>query len=521
MGGGIILPLTMKIVVNIYIFENLLLTFLLFKNKIQYQLMNFIFKLLLLLFLSGGVNANQEETSLRNMLFTNYNPRVRPVENISSALDIQMGLALQNIESFDQMQESIMLNTWIRQTWNDYRLSWNSSQSNLTFISVSKNQVWVPDTELLNAAGLPQVYTLKGGLNLYSDGTLFYSNPVVIKTPCSLELQLFPFDTQTCSMVFGSWVYSSDYINLIPYRNEEQQIDVLDGFSHTEWGIDSLVVELEHNEREGYIDEVFNELHYSIELSRFPHYYKLSMGMTVALVLVSFIIMLMEPNNVSRTSTAVFIPLTILALQLTIADKIPVVRYYTLMDNFFLTCFITSMLVSIESGLIYSLITTESKRLYSYLVTKVDLTKLLEEDQKKIQERKKTKMEHNDEIDEMALEQNANEENTNDEIAETEFNNAADMLRSLDEETTTEAIDAVENKDKSISISSHSSYYENLANCVKTIPYNDKLLKFTYKERLVYNELIKWVKVIDNVFRVLTPIIFLSYIGSLLNVENI
>ena len=118
------------------------------------------------------------------------------------------------------------------------------------------------------------------------------------------------------------------------------------------------------------------------------------MGMTISLVVVSFIIMLMKPDNVSRTGTAVFIPLTILALQLTIADKIPVVGYYTLMDNFFLACFVTSMFVSIESGLIYSLITTDSRRIYTYLVTKVDLTKLLAEDRKRLETRKKIKIEH-------------------------------------------------------------------------------------------------------------------------------
>ena len=189
------------------------------------------------------------------------------------------------------------------------------------------------------------------------------------------------------------------------------------------------------------------------------------------------------------------------------------------MDSFFLACFITSMLVSIESGLIYSLITTESKRLYSYLVTKVDLTKLLEEDQKNIQLRKQTKIQHEIEIDGIAVEQN--DESTNNKVAETEFNNAASILNSLDQETGTDNIDAIENKDNSISISSHSSHYENLLNYVKTIPYNDKLLKFTYKERLVYNELIRLAKKFDNGFRILTPIIFLSYIGSLLNTENI
>ena len=313
--------------------------------------------------------GNQEETQLRNTLFSNYNPKVRPAGYIVRTYS-EMGLALQNIEKFDQTQESITLNAWIRQTWNDYRLSWNTTQSNLTFISVSKTQVWVP-YGIIKCRWVTKIYTLKGGLMLYPDGTVFYSNPV-LKMPCSLELETFPFDTQTCSMVFGSWVYSSDFLNLIPYNNIEKQIDVLDSFSHTEWEIDELTVEMILREREGHINEEFNELKYNIVLSRFPRH-KLSMGMT-ALVLVSFIIMLMEPSNVSRTSTAVFIPLTILALQLTLADKIPVVGYFTLMDNFFLCCFITSMLVSIESGLIYSLITTESKRLYSYLVTKVDLT---------------------------------------------------------------------------------------------------------------------------------------------------
>ena len=99
------------------------------------------------------------------------------------------------------------------------------------------------------------------------------------------------------------------------------------------------------------------------------------------------------------------------------------------------------------------------------------------------------------------------------------------MLEELNEESVTDTdthgeIDAVENSDKSISISSRSSHYDNFQNYIKTIPYNDKLLKLTYKERLVYGEMIKWVRYVDNIFRVLMPVIFLSYIGSLLAVEN-
>ena len=99
------------------------------------------------------------------------------------------------------------------------------------------------------------------------------------------------------------------------------------------------------------------------------------MGMTITLVVVSFIISLMSPDNVSRTGTAVFIPLTILALQLTIASKIPVVGYFTLMDQFFLCCFITSMICSIESGLVYALITAKSQWFFN-LVDRLGICKV-------------------------------------------------------------------------------------------------------------------------------------------------
>ena len=190
------------------------------------------------------------------------------------------------------------------------------------------------------------------------------------------------------------------------------------------------------------------------------------------------------------------------------------------------------MLVSIESGLIFSLITTESKRLYQYLVTKFDLTKLVEEDQKKIQEREKIKRNHNREIDEIAVEQNGNGNGNSEssadgesKLAETEFNATTKILENLDingesvTDTVTE-IDAVENSDGSISISSRSSHYDNFQNYIKTIPYNDKLLKLTYIKKDLFGEMIKWVRHVDNIFRVLMPIIFLSYIGSLLAVEN-
>ena len=125
--------------------------------------------------------------------------------------------------------------------------------------------------------------------------------------------------------------------------------------------------------------------------------------MTISLVIVSFIIMLVKPDNLSRTGTAVFIPLTILALELTIAGKIPVVGYYTLMDIFFLTCFITSMTVSIESGIVYILITSKSGLLYKFFEKILDLEKLVKDYKLTLENKMATREKHNKDIENLNI----------------------------------------------------------------------------------------------------------------------
>lgn len=462
--------------------------------------MTFLFFLLTLL----SANANQEETFLRQTLFSSYNPKVRP---ISESIPVEIGLAVQNIESFDQMQESIVLNIWVRETWYDPRLEWESSLSNLTFISVDIEEVWTPDIELLNAAALPEVYTLKGGLSLYSSGLVFYSNPAVFKTACSLKLELFPFDTQVCSMKFASWVYSNRYLNLTAYADKSKQIDILPSFSHSEWQIGSFSLTETLEYRDCCPGDPFNELNYEITLDRYPHYYKLSMGMTIALVLVSFIIMLIEPANVSRTSTAVFIPLTILALQLTLADKIPVVGYYTLMDNFFLCCFITSMLVAIESGIIYSLIMTESSAIINFSSRNFDIKKLMDKDKEQRDNNASRKNKHIEEIRRLKMMNIDNNDHVNQ-----EFNDVIQVVEGAAEGAASES-----STDNAEVESVMSLPIDN--DVVKTIPHDARILKFTYKERLIYNEMVKYIKFADNIFRILLPIIYLSYVGSLMAQE--
>lgn len=482
------------------------------------------------------LNALNEETFLRNDLMNSYNKYVRPVANYEDNLEVRLGLAVQNIEEFNQKKETLDLNIWVRMNWQNNILNWNLSTTNISFLSVDVDKIWTPDIELLNAVSKPNIYILNEALNLYSDGSIFRSKPGIFKFSCSLDLHEFPFDIQKCTMKFGSWTHDTDMMIILPYEEIEKQIDVLPSFSHSEWDINSYSLNHYNESRICCPGKNFSINEYTFEFQRYPHYYKLSMGMTISLVIVSFIIMLMKPDNVSRTGTAVFIPLTILALQLTIADKIPVVGYYTLMDNFFLCCFISSMFVSIESGLIFSLITTKSNLIYNIFQKLFNIESLYKKHlmNKEILEVKKHKHDNyirklNNNPKNIQSDKHAyipkhkyltriikktnpdNEFNTTIETLTKSFNKENKeniIMTNIDIENNIEA----NNKDLDLNIINK--------DIIKVISFDDENLSLSLKQKLVFDKITQLFSLIDNIFRVLLPIIFIIIISIIMSYEK-
>ena len=464
----------------------------------------------LLLSICALTLANPQEKKLRDYLFREraYSPNIRPVYNYSQPLEVQQGVAVQTLESFDQIVESLSLNLWIRSYWKDENLRWNnvndSDIQNIDLLSVKSTDIWTPDTELLNAASKPEIYLLQGGISVYPDGSVFYSKPGIYKSSCSLNLKDFPFDKQNCTLLFSSWVYNDNLLHLIPHQDINKQVDILDGFSHSEWKVTDVDVKYLKEKRDCCPDKEFDLLSYSFIFSRFPHYYRISMGMTITLVVVSFVITLMSPSNVSRTSTAVFIPLTILALQLTIASKIPVVGYYTLMDKFFLCCFVTSMICSIESGLIYAIVSTKSPRFYNFLdrIFKFKFTEdsnLIEENTPESDSLEEFKMVEN------ALEKVAREDNIR-------MNLDVENSSSETSPEQDERIRNILNLGPDRNINSIQQELENNKSVKKVINYDDKRLFLNARQEKIDELVNLYLQRIDTGIRIILPIVFFSYI---------
>lgn len=518
------------------------------------------------IFFISNVFASQEENNLRTELFNGYNKNVRPVETFDKTMDVTLGLAVQNIESFNQIEETIQLNIWLRKYWKNDILNWNTSETTINQLSLDSSDVWTPDIELLNAATIPDLYTLKGGMYLYSDGNMLWSMPAVYKFSCALQLENFPFDTQDCSMKFGSWTYDNALLTLKPHGSASTQIDVLDSFSHSEWNLENFYVTNYNETRACCGDRLFDVNEYHFLLSRYTHYYKLNMGMTIALVVVSFIIMLIKPDNLSRTGTAVFIPLTILALQLTIADKIPVVGYYTLMDQFFLTCFITSMIVSIESGIVFTMITSKSSLIFRIFDKIVNYDTILNNIREQRLKRMQTEFNHEDFIKlkktalfpilDRSISQEKRKLTETDldilESKECEFNIVGRVLENHSKSTNDTNSDDIhsdihsDNQSDNVRLKTPDIEFDTvnntlklrqkmieninqdiinnnnvvIKNVVKTIEFDNKALELTYKEFILFNEVTRIFTIVDNVFRVILPLIFFIIIGVIFSHEN-
>ena len=393
---------------------------------------------------------------------------------------------------------------------------------------------------------------------LYKDGGCMWSRPGIFMFSCPLKLRNFPFDIQVCNLTFSSWIFSNRYLVLKPYEDNSKAVDILNDFSHSEWNVKNVSyttgeMPIENNEFKSTIT-------YSIELERFTHYYTLTMGMTITLVYVSFLIMFLPPNNISRTSTAVFIPLTILALQLTIIDKVPVVGYFTLMDKFFLCCFVSSMLVSMVSAIIFALISHKSHKVL-YLISFFTNIDTLRENEI-IHLKKKELL--SDKLKQRCKEQESNNKNKNNNLndfnkkdyyeenqpnIENEIIRSINVFNGIDNQNRNnlykkkriipfnkediEIGDYMNNpiykkKSDSYTSSSNISYNSftnevnstqyNTPSIIKTINHDNKLLDLSNDELLLYKYMINKIKHIDNFLRIVFPLAYTIYISILLKV---
>lgn len=181
-------------------------------------------------------------TTLYDDLFQHYNPRLLPVCSNNGNVTLYFNTALRQIMDLNEKEQVISINIWLRMTWNDCRLRWNtSSYGDVDHFAVPYGAVWVPDITVYDSASdevmMPGKEDYK--VSIYSDGTMYYNFPTVIKSICRVDVTYFPFDTQKCSLKFGSWSHDGTELDVI---NSSSTADITNYVVHNEWSLTGMPV---------------------------------------------------------------------------------------------------------------------------------------------------------------------------------------------------------------------------------------------------------------------------------------
>ena len=78
--------------------------------------------------------------------------------------------------------------------------------------------------------------------------------------------------------------------------------------------------------------------------------------MAVFITFSSIVVNLLNLSQYRRTYILVFIPLTLIWLQIHTSSKIPVIEYATKLENIIQLCFYTTITSEFESGIVYNLL---------------------------------------------------------------------------------------------------------------------------------------------------------------------
>ena len=52
-------------------------------------------------------------------------------------------------------------------------------------------------------------------LDVSHGGGVMFTRPLIDESPCHVDMTNFPYDVQTCTLRFGSWMYTKEELDLV------------------------------------------------------------------------------------------------------------------------------------------------------------------------------------------------------------------------------------------------------------------------------------------------------------------
>ncbi|CAJ0590969.1 unnamed protein product [Cylicocyclus nassatus] len=285
-----------------------------------------------------AVESNRYAEQLYEDLLYYYNKNVRPVKNASESIKVKFGASLIRIIDVDEVNQVLTTNLWLEMQWFDYKLTWDPARwGGIRKLHIPSDQIWIPDILLYNNAdGEPHISILSDAL-VYHNGLIVWKPPSIYKSFCPINIEYFPYDSQSCTLKFGGWSYNgflldvrqlpsagSPIINRLDESGKEYQyLEIgmdLSGFHQSlEWDLMSLTSQRHEQLYPGccgqdfYIDVTFD-----IGLRRKTLFYTVNLVIPCMLIaiLTTFVFYIPPIEHKMTFSISILVALTVFYLVL-------------------------------------------------------------------------------------------------------------------------------------------------------------------------------------------------------------
>lgn len=135
-----------------------------------------------------------------------------------------------------------------------------------------------------NADGKYEV-SYKPNVVIYNSGKVLWIPPAIYKSSCTIDVEYFPFDEQSCDMKFGSWTFAADQVRLGWYEGKER-VDLNDYVKSGTWDI--IACPGDHEAvRNGSEKHQKSQIKFTLKIRRKTLFY--TVNLIIPCVLISFL----------------------------------------------------------------------------------------------------------------------------------------------------------------------------------------------------------------------------------------
>ncbi len=157
----------------------------------------------------------EDASSVVAKLLSNYNRQQPPT--LDKATQVRIGIYVNSFYAVNEQTMDYTISMYLRQSWQDPRLKFDPINGRIDTIRLGDgrwNQIWVPDLFFRNEkrAAFHSVTVPNRLLRLNSTGHLWYVTKISTTLSCPMKLQRYPFDTQSCPIMFESFGYTMDTV---------------------------------------------------------------------------------------------------------------------------------------------------------------------------------------------------------------------------------------------------------------------------------------------------------------------